>query len=110
MSTQSGNVFLHNAAVANGNGNVLPMFKYRFATVAISGTFNATITFQATMDNINWFNVGVTEVTGTTRTHKDTTNAPGMFHFDEFSGVNALRAVISGWSSGSVTVVGNATV
>ena len=98
---------LHNAAVANGNGTSLRLnAKYAAATLQISGTFTATVNFEATVDDINWIAIrGFNKNTGTGAT---TATAAGIFEF-AVANMENFRARISDRSAGSVTVYGTAT-
>jgi hypothetical protein len=108
MPKHSGVTTLQSAATATGNGSSLLLDRYTHVALQVSGTFSATVTFEVTVDGTNWVSAACLDVSDTTRTHKATTTAVGVFTFDEFVGVTGLRARISAYTSGSVTVVANA--
>lgn len=108
MSRQSGVTTLQSAATATGNGTALLLDRYTHVAVQVAGTFSATVTFEVTVDGANWVSAACLDVSDVNRTHKATTNAAGVFTFDEFVGVVGLRARISAYTSGAVTVVANA--
>jgi hypothetical protein len=74
----------------------------------VTGTFSATVAFEVTVDGSTWVAAACLDVSDVNRTHKATTTSAGVFTFDEFIGVVGLRARISAYTSGSVTVVANA--
>lgn len=70
------------------------------ALVDIRGTFVATVTFEQTVDETNWFPVqGLTATTFTSPVTSAT--APGVFAFPAIG--KRLRARTTAWTSGSVT-------
>lgn len=102
----SADVTLQNAAVAVGNGTVLTVTGYGTAVVQVTGTFVATITFEGTVDGTNYQAISATQmgaaVVATTAT------APGIYRMSP-GGLTNIRARISAFTSGSITVVGRAT-
>lgn len=108
MPKHSGVTTLQSAATATGNGTALLLDRYTHVALQVSGTFSATVTFEVTVDGTNWVSAACLDVSDVSRTHKSTTTAAGVFTFDEFVGVTGLRARISAYTSGSVTVVANA--
>ena len=100
---------LQEAASANGNGSPLLLGSFEHCIVQVSGTFNADIHFEITVDNGTWYEIAATDLTSTSANTKvKTINAPGIWAFDLIGGATYLRARISGYSSGSVTIVANA--
>lgn len=90
-------------AVATGNGTSLLIDQWGGAFLVVSGTFVATVTFEATIDRQAWFAIEVVNVAdGTLAT---TATAAGMF-FVGMPGALQLRARISTYTSGSVSVRG----
>ena len=108
-SSNSGPVKLQNAATANGNGTPLLMGSYGHVILQISGTFNASIHFEITVDNGTWYEIAATDLTSASANTKvKTINSPGIFACELVGGATYFRARISGYSSGSVTIVANA--
>lgn len=98
---------LQSAASAIGNGTVFDVSGYATCVFNVTGTFVGTITFEATSDDTNWVSLNVTQigagVIGTTAT------APGLYRAS-VAGVKTVRARISAYTSGSITIAGRATV
>ena len=111
VASSSANGTLQNAAAANGNGTALALLGNASVifTVNMSG-FTGTVNFEVTEDNTNWDplqtqqegnNLITTYVTGSTTT---------AIHLYEGStaGLQSVRARISGYSAGTVTVTAHA--
>lgn len=111
VASSSANGTLQNAAAANGNGTALALLGNASVifTVNMSG-FTGTVNFEVTEDNTNWdplqtqqegTNLITTYVTGSTTT---------AIHLYEGStaGLQSVRARISGYSAGTVTVTAHA--
>lgn len=100
---------MQNAATANGNGTNLPVTGYATAvlnvvsSVAMSG--GTTINFEASVDDTTWVAINGHQ-TGT-NTLFTTTTADGDFRFN-VSGYKSIRARISAYSAGTITVKGYA--
>lgn len=94
---------LQNAATATGNGTTLDVKGYGAAILQVTGTFSATITFEATLDGTNWVAVEATSLNDGSKS--TTATSTGLFVVPT-PGVETLRARISAYTSGSVTVVG----
>jgi hypothetical protein len=89
------------AATTNGNGIALKLNNASTAVLSISGTFNATVNFEASFDNSTWVPIaGFNRATGATGT---STSSAGDWSLP-VHGYQYLRARISNFSSGSVTV------
>lgn len=98
-------VRLQNAAVATGNGNTINVNGSATVGFQVSGTFSATVTFEATIDGTNWVSLQVLPSTGTVPV--TTATAPGGFT-GSCAGYTLARARVT-WTSGtSVTVVASA--
>lgn len=98
-------IVLQPAAAATGNGTAidlaLPNDGFETVGVQLSGTFSATVTFEATIDGTNWIAILLTNLNaGTTAT---TATAAGLFRFDA-KGLFQFRARVSAYTSGNVTV------
>ena len=98
---------LQTAAVATGNGVTMPMGGRGGAVFQVTGTFVGTITWEATVDGTNWGGVAVADLASTTRARALTTTAPGLFLLDGASGLQGVRARVSAWTSGTITVTGS---
>ena len=109
MARQSGPVAMQNAATATGAGTSILMAGYNRAMFQVSGTFAATITFQATVDGTNYVTYALSDLSTSARTHSTTQTTAGIFIADDASGVTAIRANITAYTSGSITVVGLAS-
>jgi hypothetical protein len=98
--TESRDVLAHDASAATGNGSALDVKDMAVAAFQVTGTFVATITFEATVDDANWVSLRATNVSGgATAT---TATAPGIYSAG-VAGLHYVRARISAWTSGSVT-------
>ena len=49
---------MQNAAAATANGSTLNVNGYSVATLQLTGTFSATVTWEANIDETNWIGVG----------------------------------------------------
>lgn len=108
-SSNSGPKRLQNAAAANGDGASLLLDSYQHVIVQVSGTFNASIHFEITVDNGTWYEVSAIDLTSTSANAKvKTITASGIWVLEVIGGATYFRARISGYSSGSVTVIANA--
>ena len=104
-------VVMQSAAVATGNGTAITCFQadlgaYLSVTLQIQGITSATITFEATIDGTNWVAVLFENLnsgnTGTSAT------ADGLYR-GTVLGFYQVRARISAWATGTITVTGVAT-
>lgn len=108
-SSATGVTTLQSAAGATGNGTVFLVDGCRSAMFQISGTFVGTITFEATVDGSNWVTYALSDISTTARTHATTQTTAGIYTADDLAGLMAIRARISAWTSGAITVVANGT-
>lgn len=108
MNRQLGTIKLHDAATANGNGQILNLQACDSVSLQISGTFNATIFFETTLDGSHWVECAAYDLNSTGATKAKSHTAPGLFHVDGLGGCLSFRARIGSYSSGSVTVTANA--
>lgn len=93
---------LQNAAAAVGDGTLLNMKAFKGLLIEITGTFTATVTFEATIDDTNWFAVGLkTAADGAAVT---SATAPGAFKLPNDVTISQFRARISAFTLGAVTV------
>lgn len=100
--------YLQNAAGATGGGTPIETTggvngACTALTMQVTGTFVGTVTFEGTVDATNWVSLLCTSVTaGSTAT---TATAPGVVRVD-CSGLTQVRARVSAYTSGSITVIG----
>ncbi len=100
-------VTMQNAATANGNGTSLTSTGYATAilnitaSVAMSG--GTTINFEASVDGTTWVSILGTQVGTSTAATSTTSVGDWVFNI---SGYNNLRARISAYSAGTITVKG----
>lgn len=98
-----GPLLMQDAAGATGNGETLNVQGKENAAFQVKGTFVGTVTWEGTIDGLNWSVVRVTPLaTGTVAT---TTTTAGLFQI-AVQGLHALRARISAYTSGTITVLG----
>lgn len=108
-ASNSGPKRLQDAATANGFGSPLLLDSFQHVVVQVSGTFSANIHFEITVDNGNWYEIAATDLTSTNANTKvKTINAPGIWALELIGGATYMRARISDYASGSVTVIANA--
>jgi hypothetical protein len=98
---------LQNAAGATGNGTSLNVSGYAVAILSVTGTFSATLTFEVSLDDSTWVSilahqVGVSGSLGTTAT------TTGDYRIN-VAGYKSVRARVSAFTSGAVTVKGYST-
>lgn len=73
--------------------------------VDIRGTFSATITFQASIDGTNWFNVAVLPAGSAANIATVTTATAVGAWFGNANGCVQVRAIATAYTSGSATIV-----
>lgn len=98
---------LQSAAGATGNGDTLRLPGTGSVTFTVSGTFSATVTFEATADGTNYDTLNVVKMGTSTVT--TTATATGLYRANVAS-LLAVRARISAFTSGNVTVTAVATL
>lgn len=110
MGSSIGMLVCQDAATANGDGVIYLIPGAHAITVCVSGTFNASVHFEATLGGDIWHEVAAHDLTSSSANDKaKTITAPGIFEIPHAAGMQAFRARISGYSSGAVTVRANAT-
>jgi len=100
-------VTLQNAAVATGNGTSLPMSGSDSAVLQVNGITTATITFEGTVDGSNWVAVAMSDLNSTTRARATTATADGLYLLESAGSLTLLRARVSVWTAGTITVKGS---
>lgn len=93
----------HDAATAGGDGAAAFVHELAVYAVQVSGIVEATITFEATVDGSEWVAVSAQNIA--TRDFSTTASANGIY-LVQVSGFHQLRARISAYSSGTITVTG----
>ena len=97
---------MQSAAVATGNGTAIDVTELSTLTMQVSGTFVGTVTFEATVDDTNWIAVQVKN----RNSGKLSTTATGVGLYSlSVSGLQKVRARVSAWTSGNITVHGFGT-
>lgn len=99
-------VLMQDAAGATGNGTAFNVSDFKTLSLQVSGTFVGTITFEGSLDETNYVSLQAANVaSGAVAT---TTTAAGVFVAD-VSGLKLVRARVSAFTSGTITVYGVAT-
>lgn len=111
QQTGSVNGTLQNAAGANGNGTALALLGNAsvILTVTMAG-FTGTVNFEVSEDNSNWSPLQVQQE-GTNTIVTTTTGATSTsvtLYEGSVAGLQSLRARVSGFSAGTVTVTAHA--
>ncbi len=92
------------AAAATGNGTAVAVSGYGGVTWEVTGTFVATITWEGSRDGgTTYYSIEATAVGGNAAT---TTTTTGLYT-TSVKGYTHIRARVSAYTSGSVTVLGN---
>lgn len=100
------NQIMQSAAVATGNGTAIDIGGLSSLVMQITGTFVGTVTFEATINNTDWVAVQIkNRNSGKLST---ITTGTGLYSLS-VAGLLKVRARISAYTSGSVTVEGYAT-
>lgn len=99
-------VTFQSAVVATGNGTTLRLDGASGVLAQVTGITTATITWEATLDGTNYVAVKATNLTsGTAAT---TATADGLYLLNA-SGATLVRARVSSWTDGTITVTGRST-
>jgi len=96
------NLTMQNAVTANGNGTNLNVNEYATAVLEVRGTFSATINFECSIDDTNWYPVLATKNDGTISSSCTTV---GLYEI-KVAAWKSICARVSNYVSGSVIVVG----
>ena len=96
-------VIMQDAVGETANGTAIDVKGLSHLSMQVTGTFSGTVTFEATVDASNWASVQVYNIaTGAVST---TATAAGIYTCG-VSGLYQIRARVSGWVSGTITVTG----
>jgi hypothetical protein len=100
---------LQKAATVNGNGSTLSVLGMSTVTFTVTGTnvstYLATVNFEGTEDGITWVGLQATQLG--TNVFGPSTTAVGAFQAS-CAGLQMIRARISGYTGGQVTVTAHA--
>jgi len=99
---------LQNAVGETANGNALCVVGLRNVAFQVTGITSATITFEATIDGSTWVSLFVRNIASEAALTAATTTANGVFTAP-CMGLSLVRARISTYVSGTITVVALAT-
>lgn len=106
-ATLSTATVMQNAVSASANGSTLDVAGYSIAVIEVTGTFVATVTFEASNDDTVWHAVSATNIGNTAIA--STTTTTGLFRLS-VGGFKSIRARVT-WTSGtSVTAKGYVTI
>lgn len=93
---------LQNAVGATANGQTLDCASYSVAGLQVTGSFSGTITWEVSNDGgTTW--VGILAAPTTTGSGALTATTPGIYVVD-VSAIEKLRARVSTYASGAITV------
>lgn len=106
-TTLATDTVLQNAVSATGNGSSLDVAGFTTCTLEVTGTFVATVTFEASKDDSVWYAISCTYIGSTVISTSTTTT--GLYRIS-VGGVKSIRARVT-WTSGtSITIKGAATI
>ena len=74
-----------------------------YVSVQLTGTWSGTVTFETTVNGVDWVSMRIIEVSDNSKTGKSTTTANGVFVHECF-GLDDFRVRFSSYSSGTATV------
>ena len=98
---------MQNAAVATGNGSAIDVSSANILVMQVTISATATVTYEASLDNTNWTALPCAALGGTSQA--STISASGMVRCN-VTGISLVRARISSYGSGTVTVTGVANL
>ena len=96
---------LQDAVKKNDDGTAMTVAGYASLVLQVSGAFTATVNFEATQDGTNW--VAILAQDKNAGSQATTTTTAGIFEIP-VAGLKQVRARVSGYSAGAVTVKGTA--
>jgi len=98
-------VTMQNAAAATGNGTALGVSQMATVAFQVTGTFTGvTVVFEGSLDGSTY--VALSACSGTSA--GSTVSTTGLW-ICPVTGIGTVRARVSAWSTGTVTVIGNGT-
>lgn len=103
----TGATALQSAAAATGNGTALNVTGYNVATAEVTGTFVGTITWEGSRDGgTTYYSIDATAIGGSVATTATTT---GLYTLS-VKALTHIRARVSAYTSGSITVAANLSI
>jgi hypothetical protein len=100
-------VVCQSAATATGNGTAIDVGGLSTVSFQVTGTFSATLTFESSVDGATWSAMTVrNQATGSDGT---TATSAGIY-LANAAALSKVRARVSAYASGSVTVLARATL
>lgn len=93
---------LLNAVTANGAGAAADVSGYTTASFVVTGTFDATVSFEGSVDGTNWFLL--TSVPWDSGGFWNTSYSNPGSYVTQIGGISQVRARIEDYASGSITV------
>lgn len=104
--TATADTTMQNAVSATANGTSLTVTGYGTAVFRVTGTFTATVDFEASVDaGANWYAISAMSNAGTLASQ---VSSAGLYRIN-CAGIDVIRARVT-WTSGtSITVIGRAT-
>lgn len=99
-------VQLHAAAVATATGETIPAETRSVVMFELSGTFAATVTFEGTVEGSTWIAIRAMRMSNG---NMATTGANADLYRAVVTGLKTVRARISAYTSGSLTVWARST-
>ena len=99
-------ITMQSAITETANGTAIQMAGSQMAMIQVEGISGDTITFEATIDGSTWYAVAMVSPTSTTRARATTATADGLYFLEPTAGLSQLRARISTYGAGTITVVG----
>ena len=108
-ASQIGLAKLQNAAAANGDGALYNITGAEHVVVCVSGTFVASVHFEASIDGVVWVEIAAHALAAINANDKvKTITTPGLYGLERMGGLLFFRARISGYTSGAVDIKANA--
>ena len=98
---------LQSAVVATADGSALSVEGYSTVGLELTLAGSATVTFEGSMSGVNWTAIPCISA-GSITAVSPTATASGLWQC-QVAGLTAVRARISSWTSGAVTVFARAT-
>lgn len=90
-------------AVATGNGAELSTHNFGGAVIQLVGPFTGTVTWEGTLDGVNWVAVPATNRTSGTAA---TTATTAGIYLILAQGMIKVRARVSAWTDGDIDATG----
>jgi hypothetical protein len=101
-------ILMQNAAAATGNGTSITVDYFTTVSVNVTITNTATITWEQSIDGVNWQTGYCIKSDSTTATPATTATVTGLYHCN-LSALTLFRGRISSYTSGTVTAYARIT-